>query len=158
VCDTSTSTRLYAAVDTGIVFDRASLVAGANTTMDPSDGAAPHTAGAFATGKVLRILGSGRVEASASYSRSTYIDMLGGSIGPGFGFFTDALDMSVYYRHTLLRYRSFPTALVQHAVGGTMVLLPASAFVFTFQGEALGGDDTPALVMFGTVSWRPGLR
>jgi len=40
-------------------------------------------------------------------------------------------------------------------VSAHLDLRTTSALVLTLQGQAMAGDDTPALVMFGTVTWRP---
>jgi hypothetical protein len=112
-------------------------------------------AGAFAAGRVVGIGKVARLEASASYSRATYLDMFGGSAGPGLALFSDALDLSFYYRTSTLRYRSVPSVLVQHGAGGAAMFFPSAAVSFTFQGEAIVGADTPALMVFGSVAWRP---
>jgi len=85
-----------------------------------------------------------------SYSRATYLDMLGGSAGPGVTVFGDALDVSIYYRGTTLQYRSLPTSVVQHAGGGTVMLFPNAEVLLALQGEAIVGRDAQALVLFGT--------
>jgi hypothetical protein len=107
--------------------------------------------------RVVRIVRILRVEASGSYSRATYADMCGATAGPGFSLFDDALDLSVYYRSTVLRYRSIPEWLKQQAIGGALVVVPSSEILLAAQGEAIDGSDTKALALFATVTWRPSL-
>jgi hypothetical protein len=113
--------------------------------------------GGFATARVLRIARALRVEAAGNYSRSTYLAMYGGTVGPGITLLDDALDLSAYYRLGVLQYRSDPTTLVQDGVGGTIVIFPSSALLFTLQGEGITGGDANALMIFGTATWRPRL-
>lgn len=156
VCDGSVSTRTFGDVDVSLHFDRLSLLVGGTTTFDltQSDGA-PATFGGFAVARVMRIARLFRLDASGSYSRSTYLDMYGGSAGPGVTLFGDALDVSAYYRAAVLQYRADTGALIQNGVGGTAMFFPNAPVVFTIQGEAITGNDTQALVLFGTVTWRP---
>lgn len=157
LCAGGTSTRVYGTVDAAVVLERASLIVGASAMRDGTDPEAPKMTGAFASGRVVKLAKIGRVEASGSYSRATYVDMWGGTVGPGIAIFSEALDVSAYYRRTILRYRSDPATLVQQAVGGTIMAIPSSTMALTLQGEAMVGRDTPALVLFGTVTWHPNL-
>jgi hypothetical protein len=83
--------------------------------------------------------------------------MVGGAAGPGFMLFGDALDLSVYYRLNALEYRAASTSLLQHAAGGTVIVIPDSTVLVALQGEAIAGNDMPALMLFGTVTWHPRL-
>jgi|GEM_PF-1177832 len=154
-CDGSVSTRAYGSIDAGVQLDRASMLVGVTTTGDLTQSGASSTAGAFAAARVLRIAGVLRIEATGSYSRATYLDMVGASAGPGLTLFGDALDVSVHYRLTSLQYRSDAAALVQSALGGAMVVIPGSDVLMAAQGELITGADARALVLLGTVSWRP---
>ncbi len=157
-CDGSVSTIAVGTVDTGIDVDHFSVVVGGTTTGDLTQtGGAPHIYGGFATGRVLRIAKILRLDASGSYSKSTYIDMFAASGGPGLTLFDDNLDMSVYYRHASLQYRAFPTTLTQEGIGGAFMLFPTSVLLFTLQGEAVTGSDVQALLLFGSVVWHPRL-
>ena len=156
-CDGGVSTLAIGTVDAGVEFGTVSLFVGGTRTGDLTQSGGPSALGVFATGRVVRIADFLRVDASGNYSKATYLDMFGGSAGPGLTLFGDALDLSVYYRATALRYRSVPASLLQHAAGGTVIVVPDSAILLAVQGEAITGDDAKALVLFGTVTWRPPL-
>jgi hypothetical protein len=83
--------------------------------------------------------------------------MYGGSGGPGLTLFDDALDVSAYYRLSLIQYRSVSATLAQDGIGGTVVLFPSADVLFTLQGEGIAGNDTRALMLMGTATWRPRL-
>jgi hypothetical protein len=124
---------------------------------DLTQGSEANMVGAFATGRVVRIARVVRVEASGNYSRATYMNLYGGTAGPGISLFDDALDVSAYFRLAVLQYRSVDTTLQQDGVGGTVVLFPNSTMLFTLQGEGITGNDVKALMIFGTATWRPRL-
>jgi hypothetical protein len=155
-CDGSGSTRVQGALSAGIDLDRLSLAIGATTIGEPwQPSSAPNMSGGFVSARVLRIANALRIDASGSYSRSTYINMLSGSLGPGLTILDDALDVAVYYRLNTMEYRALPASLVQHGAGGSLMLIPSASVLFTAQSEAVFGDDIPALVILGTVMWRP---
>jgi hypothetical protein len=155
-CDGSVSTRALATVDAAAQIGDVSFTIGGTTTQDISQtGTAPGVTGGFATGRAIRIARIARVDASASYSQSTYLDMIDGSIGPGFALLHEALDVSSYYRIARLRYRSVNAWLVEQGVGATAEVFPSSAVIFAAQGEVMGGDDAKAILFFGTATWRP---
>lgn len=156
-CDGTVSTRASGVIDAGVDVDPVSIVVGGTTMGDLTLPGSPNMTGAFVSGRVVRILRVLRFEGSASYSRATYIDMIGASVGPGFLLFGDALDVSTYYRIATLEYRASPASLVQHGVGGYIVALPSSDLLVAVQGEAMGGSDANALALFGTITWRPSL-
>ena len=140
----------------GLAAGSASLLVGASTTSNLSESASS-VVGGFATARFVRIARIGRIDASGAYSRATYLDMTSGSAGPGVTLFGDALDLSAYYRSTTIRYRALSSSVAQHAVGGTMTIVPGSPLLLAVQGEAILGDDTKALILFGTVTWHPRL-
>ncbi len=158
VCDGSVSTRAFGEVDAGMEIDRVSIVAAATTTGDltQTNGAA-RTVGGYAVARVVRIARVLRIDASGNYSQGTYVNMAGGTIGPGFTLLGDALDVSAYYRNTTLQYRVDSSTLVDHGVGATVMLFPSSVLAFSLQSEAMFGDDAQALTVFGTATWRPRL-
>jgi hypothetical protein len=157
-CDGGASTRATAAVDASLAIDDVSLTVGGTTTgyLAQSD-ATPNMAGAFAAGRVIRLAKIARIDASAGYSRATYLDMLSGGGGPGVTLLGDAVDLSAYYRSATLRYRLSGTSLLQQTLGINVGLFPSSEVVFTLQSEATVGDDSKALLIFGTAMWRPRL-
>jgi hypothetical protein len=154
-CDGSVSTRGFGSIDGAILVDNVSVAVGATTIHDlTQSGGAPQMVGGFATGRVARIARILRIDASASYSKSTFVDMYGGSAGPGLTLFGDDLDLSAYYRNATLQYRATPTSVVEHGLGAVVMLFPNADVLFTGQGEAILGSDVKALEFFGTVSWR----
>jgi len=156
-CDAKVSTLAYGTVDAGVRLDRVSLFLGGTVMGDLTRPGTPSTLGGFASSRIVRIARIFRVDASGSYSRSTYVDMSGGAAGPGVTLLGDALDLGVYYRANILRYRSAPELLVQHAAGGTVLVIPHPTVLLAVQGEAIAGGDTKALILFGTATWRPRL-
>lgn len=156
-CDGSVSTRAFGEVDLSAELDKVMLVVGGTTVRDLSQSSEADMIGGFATARVVRIARVLRVEASGNYSRATYLDMYGGTAGPGLTLFQDALDLSAYYRLAILQYRSVSTSLTQDGFGGVVVLFPSSVVMFTAQAEAITGDDAKALMLFGTATWRPRL-
>jgi hypothetical protein len=109
------------------------------------------------SGRLVRIAKILRIEVSGSYSQATYLQMYGGSAGPGITVLDDVVDLSAYYRNATLEYRSDNRALVQHGIGSTLMLFPSAELLFTLQGEGITGEDTKALTIFGTAMWRPQL-
>jgi len=157
-CDGSVSTRALGEVDAGVEVGKVSITIGGTRITDLTQtGGAPDMTGAFASGRVVRIAKLVRIEASGNYSQATYLKMYGGSAGPGLTLFDDALDVSAYYRNATLEYRSVSTSLVQNGFGGTVMLFPSPVVIFTLQSEAITGSDANALLVFGTMMWRPRL-
>jgi hypothetical protein len=157
-CDGSVSTRAVASVDASVEIDNVSLTVGGTTARDLTQaGGAPDMTGGFAAGRVVRIQKIARIDASASYSQATYLDMLQGSAGPGVTLFDNVLDLSVYFRSASLRYRSVSASLLQQGLGFTVGVFPSSEVIFTVQSEATVGDDSRAFLLFGTAMWRPRL-
>jgi hypothetical protein len=157
-CDGSVSTRAVGALDASVEIDNVSLTVGGTTVRDLTQtGAAANMTGGFAAARVVRIEKVARIDASASYSQATYLDILQGSAGPGVTLFDDVLDLSFYYRSATLRYRLLSTWLLQQGLGLTMGVFPSSEVVFTVQSEAMVGGDAKAFLLFGTAIWRPRL-
>jgi hypothetical protein len=157
-CDGKSTTRGLGSLDAGVTLGNVSVVVGATGMADvPKNGGAPRMLGGFATGRVVRIARYLRLEASANYSAGDYLDMFGGTAGPGLTLFDDALDVSAYYRLAEIQYASVNGAMQQDGVGGTVVVFPSSTTMFTLQGEGITGDDVKMLYVFGTVAWRPRL-
>jgi hypothetical protein len=155
-CDGSVSTRALGAVDLGVAVGPVSVVVGGTKIGDLTQtGGAPDMTGGFATGRIVHIGHVGRVDVSANYSKGTYLDMYGGSAGPGVTLFDDVLDLGSYFRYERLKYRSVTTSLTESAFGGTAMLFPSSVVLFTLQGEALTGEDMKAFMILGTALWRP---
>jgi hypothetical protein len=154
-CNGSISSRAFGEIDAGFVADKFSLSLGGTTVKDLGDSDAADSIGGFAAARVTRIARVLRLEASGNVSGGTYISMFGGTVGPGVTLLEDVLDASVYYRISVLQYRSVATSLVQNGVGGTLALFPNATVFFTFQGEGTSGDDVSALTLFGTATWHP---
>jgi hypothetical protein len=156
VCDGSVSTRAIGAVDAGLELGPFSLVLGGTKIGDLTQtGGAPDMTGGFAAGRLVHIARILRLDASASYSHATFLDLISSSGGPGVTLFGDALDFSTYYRNSRVEYRALPTTIVQQGVGGTIMFFPSSVVLFTAQGEATEGDDVRAFLFYGTAMWRP---
>jgi hypothetical protein len=156
-CFGHVSTRASGELDASVQLDHFSLALGGLVVRDLTRSSDPDVVGAFGTARVLRIARVLRAELSGNTSRSTYVDMSGGTVGPGIALLDGALDVSAYYRLSLLRYRSATGTLLQDGVGGTVVLFPSSELLFTLQGEGITGDDAKALLIMGTATWRPRL-
>ena len=154
-CDGSSSTRAIGSVNIGLSVDKVSFMVGASTTGDVTHGTEPRTLGGFATGRIARIAGVLRIEASGSASTATYMNMFTGSGGVGLTLMHEVIDVLAYYRHTELRYASVPAYVFQNAVGGTIAVFPTSSLVFTLQGEGMGGSDVNYLSILGGAIWRP---
>ena len=157
-CDGSSSTRGLASVDLGYTLGRASfMIGGTGIETVPHTASEPRVLGGFAAGRIVRIAKVLRFEAAANYSASSYLDMFGGTVGPGLTILDDALDVSLYYRLSDVQYSSVNSYLLENGVGGTAVVFPSSTLVFTVQGEGMTGSDVKSLFVFGTVAWRPRL-
>jgi hypothetical protein len=156
-CDGSVSTRGLAMIDASVEYGNVSVTVGGSTMRDLTltDGTSPDMIGGFASGRMVRIANVARVSASASYSQSTDVNILDGWAGPGVTLLDDALDLSAYYRAATLRYRFAATSLTEQGVGITAEFFPNAEVAFTVQGEAMGGDDAKAFLLFGTVMWHP---
>jgi hypothetical protein len=156
-CQGSVDTRAFGEINGSVAIGNLSLVAGGLMVTDLTQTIDPNMVGGFSTARLVRIERVLRLEASGSYSRSTYVNMWGGTAGPGVSLLDDMLDVSAYYRLTVLTYPVGKASLLQHGVGGTIVILPSSEVLFTLQGEGLTGDDADAITLFGTIMWRPRL-
>jgi hypothetical protein len=156
-CNGDVSTRAFGEVDAGLQLDHFSLFIAATAIRDLTQSPEANMTGGFASARVLRIARTLRFEVSGNYSSGSYLDMFGGTAGPGMTLLDDALDVSAYYRVAILQYRSESALLVQNGAGGTIVLFPSSEVLFTLQGEGMSGDDARALMLFGSVTWRPRL-
>jgi hypothetical protein len=157
-CDGSVSTRALGAIDAGVELGPVSVVVGGTKVGDlTQSGGTPDMTGGFATARVVRIARFMRVDASANYSHATALDMYGGSGGPGVSLLGDRLDLSSYYRFEKLKYSAVGPSVTQSGFGGTAMIFPSSAFLFTLQGEAITGDDVKAFMLMGTAVWRPRL-
>ncbi len=155
VCDGTVSKRAVGAVDAGVELGPFSLVLGGTKVGDLGTSGEPTMTGGFAAARMVRIAKILRIDASANYSHATYLDMYGGTAGPGVSLFRDILDLSTYYRYASIQYRSIRTSLAQSAFGGTAMIFPSSVLLFTVQGEAITGDDVKAFMVLGTAMWRP---
>jgi hypothetical protein len=156
-CDGTLSRRLFGQVDARVQLDRFSLALAGTTVRDLSQSNAPDMTGGFASLRVVRLAEGLRLEASGNYSHSTYLDMFGGTAGPGLTLLGDALDLMAYYRISVIKYRAFDSSLTQNGAGGMLAFFPNAVVFFTFQAEGMVGDDVNALSLFGTVTWRPRL-
>jgi hypothetical protein len=154
-CNGKIDTRAFGELDGTYSIEHFSLTLGGLGITDVTQTSEPNMIGGFATARLLRLARALRFEASGNYSHSTYMNMFGGTAGPGVTLIDDALDVYAYYRLSVLQYRSDGAYLLQDGVGGTIVVLPSSDFMFTLQGEGITGDDAKALTIFGTATWRP---
>jgi hypothetical protein len=156
-CDGSSSTRGYGQVDASVEIDRVRLAVGGTAVRDLTQSNEADMVGGFATARVVRIAQRLRLEASGNYSRATYLDVYGGTAGPGVTLLEDAVDLSAYYRLAVIQYRASTTSLTQNGIGGALALFPSAELLFTLQTEGITGSDTKALMVFGTATWRPRL-
>jgi hypothetical protein len=156
-CNGKASLRAVGTADVGLQVSNVSLTVGGTKISDIGETQTPDMLGLFAAGRVVRIAKRFRVDASGNYSQSTFVDMFGGSAGPGVTLLDDVIDFAAYYRNATLRYRAASPSLVQHGVGGTLMLFPSGQFLFTLQGEGITGADASAVVLFATMMWRPRL-
>lgn len=154
-CNGSIDTRAFGELDGGVAIEHFALTVGGLGITDLTQTSEPNMMGGFATARFLRIARVLRFETSGNYSHSTYMNLFGGTAGPGVSLIDDALDVYAYYRLSVLQYRSDGASLLQDGVGGTIVVLPSSDFLFTLQGEGITGDDAKALTIFGSATWRP---
>src|SRR5207244_3873758 len=83
VCDGTVSKRAVGAVDAGVELGQFSLVVGGTKVGDLGASDEPTMTGGFAAARVVRVAKILRIDASANYSHATYLDMYGGSAGPG---------------------------------------------------------------------------
>ena len=156
-CDGRSSAAAYGSLDVGLEMEQVSVVLGGTAIGDLLQSGGVNAYGVFAAGRVVRMAKILRIDVSGTFSRATYVDMVGGAAGPGLTLFGDLLDLSVFYRLNALEYRSTATSLLQHGAGGTVILVPDSTVLVAVQGEAIAGNDVPALVLSGTATWRPRL-
>jgi hypothetical protein len=156
-CDGKVSTLAYGSLDAGVQLDRVSVYLGGTTMSDLTQSTAPNALGGFASARVVRIARLMRLDATGTYSRSTYVDMISGMAGPGASLLGDALDVSLYYRANAFQYRSTPASFVQHCAGGSVLVIPDATVLVAVQGEAILGNDTTALMLLGTATWHPRL-
>ncbi|HEY2517969.1 MAG TPA: hypothetical protein VGI39_44165 [Polyangiaceae bacterium] len=157
-CDGPPSLRAMGELDASLQVGNFSILLGGTTVRELRLSNEADMTGGFGTARLLRLARIFRLEASGNYSTGTYMDLFGGTAGPGVTLLGDALDLSAYYRLSVLKYRAVDTSLTQNGGGATLALIPNASWLFTVQGEATTGDDVSALMLFGTVTWRPRFR
>jgi hypothetical protein len=156
VCDGSVSTRAVGQLDASVELGKFSLMVGGTRITDLTQNDSPDMSGGFVAGRLVKIARILRIDASASYSHASYIDMFGGSGGPGLTLFRDNLDVSGYVRYFALEYPADTTSTVkQSGFGGIVMLFPNAELLFTAQGEAVSEANIKTLLLFGTAMWRP---
>ncbi|MEI7894031.1 MAG: hypothetical protein WCI05_13135 [Myxococcales bacterium] len=131
--------------------------AGATLIRDLSSQGLPTQLGGFLTGRWLRLLRHGRIDFTGSAATGTYVDQFGWSFGPGASLLADKLDIALYYRQGIFRYRPNDTVLLQHALGTSVMVWPRADVALALQGEGVGGDDSQFLYVFASAVWRPRL-
>ncbi len=155
-CSTTTDNRILGSIDAGLSLDRFSLVLGGTAMGDlATTPSSEHMIGGFATARVMRLAQVLRIEASANVSTGSYMMMFGGTAGPGFTLLKDTLDVGLYGRLEELQYSATSGFLTQEAGGATVMFFPSSVVMFTLQSEAIAGDDTQAVLVFGSLTWHP---
>ncbi|HEY8076072.1 MAG TPA: hypothetical protein VIF62_18225 [Labilithrix sp.] len=155
-CDGSVSTRALGQLDASVEVGHVSAMIGATRIADLTQaGGSPDMSGGFLTARLVRIARILRIDASGSYTRSSFAEMYGGSGGPGLTLLGDNLDVSGYFRWFALKYPADPSTAKQSGFGGVVMIFPNAEVLFTAQGEAVEEIGTKMLVLFGTAMWRP---
>jgi hypothetical protein len=96
-----------------------------------------------------------RFDAGASASSGSILDTLALNVGVGAGFFEDALDASVYYRPSVLRYQASAEALFEHGTGARLWWALFGDFDASLSGDLITGADVDVLFVQGALAWRP---
>jgi len=96
-----------------------------------------------------------RFDAGASATSGSILETLALNVGVGAGFFEDALDASVYYRPSVLRYQASAEALFEHGTGGRLWWAVFDDFDVSLSSDWITGVDVDVLFVQGALAWRP---
>lgn len=96
-----------------------------------------------------------RFDAGASASSGSLLETLALNVGVGAGFFEDALDASIYYRPSVLRYQASAEALFEHGTGARLWWSLFDDFDVSLSSDLISGADVDVLFVQGALAWRP---
>ncbi|HWO13048.1 MAG TPA: hypothetical protein VNN80_26290, partial [Polyangiaceae bacterium] len=96
-----------------------------------------------------------RIEAGGGVSSGSLIQSASLNLGVGAGFLEDALDASVYYRPSVLRYEANSQALVEHGAGARLWWALLDELDASLSGDLVTGADVDVLLLQGALAWRP---
>jgi hypothetical protein len=158
VCaDARSNTRHQVAADVSLTTTRLALFLSGSVMLSPTREAAAKQVGAFASARVLRLFRIMRLEASGSFTKGSFSNLLSGSVGPGVTFGQERFDLSAYYRMSSVTYVSDGRPLLGHSLGAAASFLPTDVWTLTLQGEQFIAQDTQGLSVFVMTALRPRL-
>ncbi|MET0410300.1 MAG: hypothetical protein ABW217_03340, partial [Polyangiaceae bacterium] len=96
-----------------------------------------------------------RVELGASASSGSLLQSAAVNVGTGAALFDDALDLAVYYRPALLRYRAGGGNLIEHGAGTRAWWGVRDDLDLNLAADLVTSADAEVLFLYGGLAWRP---
>lgn len=96
-----------------------------------------------------------RVELGASASSGSLLQSAAVNVGTGAALLDDALDLAIYYRPAVLRYRAGGGDLVEHAAGTRAWWGVRPDLDLNLSADLVTSADAEVLFLYGGLAWRP---
>lgn len=129
------------------------LAAGANfTTTRPATAEQSTAFVSFRQREILKLL---RFDTGASVSRGSLLDSAALDVGLGAATREDSVDVSVYYRPSLMRYRAGPDEFIEHGLGTRLWWALSDVLDLNGSLDVLTGPDVDVFTLQLGAAWRP---
>jgi hypothetical protein len=112
-------------------------------------------AAAFLSFRRRDIFGVLRFDAGGSVTSGSLLESAALNVGLGAAFLRDALDASVYYRPSVLRYKADSARLLEHGAGTRLWWAVSNTFDTSLSADVLMGPDVDVLFVQAALAWRP---
>jgi hypothetical protein len=96
-----------------------------------------------------------RIELGASASSGSLLQSVAATVSTGAGLFDDALDLAVYYRPVLLRYRAGGGDLLEHGAGTRAWWGVRPDLDLNLSADLVTSPGAEVLFLYGGLAWRP---
>jgi hypothetical protein len=101
------------------------------------------------------LFGVVRLDAGSSVSSGSLLESAALELGLGASLWRDAVDASVYYRPSLLRYKANSAPLLEHGTGARVGWALWGGFDTSVSADLLTGPDADVLFVQAALAWRP---
>jgi hypothetical protein len=96
-----------------------------------------------------------RFDAGSSVSSGSLLESVALELGLGASLGRDALDASIYYRPSVLRYKADSGRLFEHGAGARLWWALLDGFDTSVSADLLTGPDVDVLFVQAALAWRP---
>jgi hypothetical protein len=136
-------------------WDAPSWTLDAGTTAVTTRMAASEQATAFVHFQRRDLFGALRFDAGSSVASGSLLESAALELGLAAALWRDALDVSVYYRPSLLRYKANSEPLLEHGTGARLWWALFDGFDTSVSADLLTGPDADVLFVQTALAWRP---